>query len=167
MALVDLNDRKEDFSFSYVWAIAASAGVVFEPARVDRNSVDARLRALDSTHTSAPQIEVQMKCTSTPDRDDAHLKFPLPVKNYNDLRARVIVPRVLIVVVVPSQNVDWIRFDGEHSSTLQHCAYWHSLRGLPSTDNSSTVTVSIPRHSIFDRNALLEMINRANSRRQL
>lgn len=164
---MELNDRKEEFSYSYVWAISATAGFVFELARVDRNSIDCRFRALDSTHKKAPAIEVQMKCTSKLDFDGDDVKFVLPVNNYNHLRARVIVPRILIVVHVPEVAADWLVSGGEQKSEIRYCAYWRSLRGEPATKNEATVTVPIKRTSLFTRSALEAMMDRANKREQL
>jgi hypothetical protein len=164
---VVLNDRKEEFSYSYVWAVAATAGFVFELARVDRNSVDCRLRALDSTHKRAPQIEVQMKCTSSLTIEQNVVKYVLPVNNYDHLRAKVIVPRLLIVVHVPTAPEHWLIPAGEANAQVQHCAYFRSLRGMPATDNETAVTISIERTSVLTRDTLSTLMTKANNREQL
>lgn len=70
------------------------------------------------------------------------------IKNYDDLRADVIVPRLLVVVCVPEDCEGWTRQTEEHLC-LRHCAYWLSLAGMPETDNVESVTVRIPRNQIF------------------
>lgn len=165
---MQLNDRKEEFSYSYVWAVSAMSGFVFELARVDRNSVDCRFRALDATLKRAPAIEVQMKCTADLNVNEDLVKFSLPVNNYDHLRAKVIVPRILIVVHVPNESKDWISFTDESRTELRHCAYWFNLRGLPPTSNTDEITVSTPRTtSRFNSAALLAMMEKANKRKPL
>lgn len=51
---------------------------------------------------------MQLKCTHTDTGDGDHLTYPLKLKNYDDLRAETIVPRILVVVSVPEDIDSWL-----------------------------------------------------------
>ncbi len=84
---------------------------------------------------------MQLKCTSQEVLRGGEVRFPLKRKNYDDLRAmELLVPRILVVVLVPEQPADWIGQD-EARLELRRCGYWSSLFGAAATDNETTVTV--------------------------
>ena len=81
-------------------------------------------------------------------------------KNYDDLRVEdPLVPRILIVVLVPSQIADWLDHHESHLE-LRRCGYWLSLRGLPASNNAKSQTVRLPRAQRFDVAALRGMMQR-------
>ncbi len=154
---MELNQCKARFSLAYIGAVAARAGYqVCEPV-VDDDSVDGILIGQAGRR---PRIEFQAKASSRQLLQEQHLAFPLSIKNYNDLRAEVIVPRLLIVVLVPEQQDDWLHHS-EEQLCLRHCGYWLSLAGQPDTENGTTVTVYLPRHQRFDSEALHAQMTRA------
>lgn len=107
----------------------------------------------------APRLELQLKCTSTDILDGRRARFPLPIKNYNDLRISSLVPRILVVVLVPKSLDDWLR----HSETemcLRRCGYWVSLREQPETQNLTAVTVELPRSNQFTVESITSVMNR-------
>ncbi len=80
------------------------------------------------------------------------------LKNYEDLRrTNVLVPRVLVVVVVPEDVQEWLD-QSEERLALRRCGYWVSLRGSPDTDNTTSVTVDVPRAQVFSADALRSMM---------
>ena len=90
-------------SLSYIHAVAARAGFELMEPRIDIDSVDGLLK---STTGRRPQIDFQAKATSQPLLHAQTLIFPLPIKNYNDLRAETINPRILIVVALPMDEAE-------------------------------------------------------------
>jgi hypothetical protein len=155
--LMDANTRKERFSLAYIAAVAAKAGFdVVEPS-VDVDSIDG---ALISHAGRRPRIEFQAKATARDVLGDDDIGFPLPIKNYDDLRAEVIVPRILILVVLPQAEDAWLTHS-EEELVLRHCGYYLSLAGLPERDNTASVTVRIPRENRFDPNRLAALMNLA------
>lgn len=155
---MDLNHRKERFSLAYIGAVAARAGFDLVEPRVDVDSIDGTL----ISHTGRrPRIEFQAKATARDVVDAEAVTFPLSVKNYDELRAEVIIPRLLILVVLPEREEDWLTHS-EDSLILRHCGYWLSLAGEPERGNTATVTVKIPRHQRFDPIALEALMNKAN-----
>lgn len=153
---MDLNAQKDHFSRAIVRAIAATAGVTATVPEHDQDSLDMTYAAPDTSTTPGAKLDAQLKCSHNIQAQGDHFSFPLPVKNYDDLRwppGSRYVPRILIVVHVPSDPTEWLVSDPEQM-TLRRCAYWVSLAGAVETDNTSTVSVSIPIEQVFDPAAL-------------
>ena len=55
-----------------------------------------------------PRIEFQLKATSQDVLKADHVAFPLPIKNYDDLRVETITARILIVLVMPENEIEWL-----------------------------------------------------------
>jgi hypothetical protein len=97
---------------------------------------------------------LQLKCSGRDLLGEEGIRFPLSIKNYDDLRTEdLLVPRILVVVLVPHQISDWLRHS-EEEMALRHCGYWTSLRGLQPTQNVETVTLSVPRSQRFTPESL-------------
>jgi hypothetical protein len=43
---------------------------------------------------------------------------------------------------------------------MYHCGYWTSLRGLPETENETSVNINIPLDQVFSVNAIQTIMNR-------
>jgi hypothetical protein len=159
---MDIAQRQEQFSLAYLRAVAAVAGFTVYKPEVDDDSIDIGVagRGADGS-TRSPRVELQVKCTSqqgmlTPE----HLAFPLLLKNYNDLRPEnVLVPRILLVVVVPENLDEWLIQTEEHLA-MRRCGYWVSLRGMGETTNTTSVTVHLPRSQVFTVVELQEIMQR-------
>ena len=154
---MDSNAQKERFSLSYIDAVASHAGYQVVEPRVDRDSVDGILMA---DFGQRPRIDFQAKATELDVVRGDNLHFPLPVKNYHDLRAETLTPRILIVVLVPSEMEQWTS-QTEEELCLRRCAYWMSLEGRPDTDNTDSVTVHIPTTNMFSSNQLTDLMQKA------
>ena len=152
------NDKKARFSLAYINAVAACAGFDVVEPKVDIDSVDGALLA---HYGRRPRLEFQAKATARDVVGDEFVTFPLPMKNYDDLRMDVIVPRLLILVVLPEHEADWLSHS-EDELILRHCGYWHSLAGEPERENTKTVTVHLPREQRFNPEALHTLMNQAN-----
>jgi hypothetical protein len=162
-----LNQRKEQFSIAYVRAVAAVAGFSVHKPEVDDDSVDLALAASGDVGTlRSPRLDMQIKCTSREILGAESVVFALPIKNYDDLRpTEVMVPRILIVVLVPNEIEEWLTHS-EEQLEMKHCGYWMSLRGRDASNNVETVTVHLPRHNIFTAQALQEIMARIGRREQ-
>lgn len=154
---MDLNTRKEWFSLAYIGAVAACAGYDIIESRVDRDSVDG---ILISNFGLRPRIDFQAKATARDIVRDGHVAYPLQVKNYDDLRADTRNPRILIVVVMPDDEDEWLRQSNDELC-LRYCGYWLSLAGRPSVANTSNVTVHIPLSNVFGIARLADLMERA------
>ncbi|MEG4575575.1 DUF4365 domain-containing protein [Microcoleus sp. N3A4] len=97
---------------------------------------------------------MQLKSTSRDIQDDNSIRYPLKLKNYDDLRMdNFAIPRILVVVLIPETPEDWLT-QSETELCIRNCGYWISLRGKPKTQNTSTVTVALPRTHQFTVAAL-------------
>lgn len=161
---MQISSKKEEFSRAFVLAIAAKAGCTHSTPSQDCDSVDLRLEmsGIKNSLLQSAGIDIQLKCTAQNLESKGSLNFALPIKNYNDLRARVMTPRILVVVRVPEKTEDWLLQD-EEKLCLFKCAYWYSLEGLPDSTNTESVTIHIPLTQIFNaeflESAMLKIAN--------
>ena len=72
---------------------------------MDVDSVDGQV---NSSSGRSPQIDFQAKATSRDIVKSDQIAFPLPLKNYDDLRKEVVVPRLLFLVVMPADEAQWM-----------------------------------------------------------
>lgn len=157
---MDINMQKEQLSNAYVRAVASAAGCSVSIPEVDDDSVDLSLKKKGGSNClyMSPQIDIQLKCTSQDVIRDDILVFPLSVKNYNELRQISLVPRLLVVVVVPDEIDDWL-YQTEEELSIKKCGYWLSLKEMDDTENESSVTVHIPRNQQFTVTQLVDIMD--------
>ena len=154
---MDSNTRKERFSLAYINAVATYANCeVLEP-KVDRGSVDGILKR----DTIEEIIGFQAKATSRDvmSGDGAAVHFPLPIRDYDNLRTAV-TPFILIVVLLPEDETEWLA-QTHDELCLRYCAYWLSLAGRPEVANINNVTVHVPTTNVFGSHQLADLMDRA------
>jgi hypothetical protein len=159
---MDLNARKDHFSRAVARAIAAAAGVAASVPEHDQDSIDMCFAAPDSPEGPGPKLDAQLKCSQNVVPNGNAFPFDLGVKNYDDLRWPAdsrYVPRILVVVHVPTDPADWFKCD-PGQIVMKRCAYWVDLAGEPATTNTDTIRVKVPTAQIFDPGALLENLRR-------
>jgi hypothetical protein len=156
-----LDDQKEQFSFAYVRAVSAAAGIAVSEPTIDDDSIDLLFQQRGGGGTfRSPRIDAQVKCSAVLDLADDHIAFPLKLKNYDELRHDdVLVPRILIVVRVPDNLPEWIAHS-EDNLALRRCGYWMSLKGKPQSVNETSVTVHVPRANLFTVDGLISLMQR-------
>lgn len=156
-----LDDQKEQFSFAYVRAVAATARIAVSEPAVDDDSIDLLFQQRGGGGAMrSPRVDAQVKCTEAAAVHTAHIAYPLKLKNYDELRpTNVYVPRILIVVLVPDDLGDWLNHT-EQELAMRRCGYWLSLRGEPATANTTNVTVHLPRTNQFTVAQLQAMMQR-------
>jgi Domain of unknown function (DUF4365) len=160
--VLGINDIKEELSHAYIHAIASVAGYSFERIKVDRDSVDVVISArgkLDpGSIIHSPKIDVQLKASSTIDPSGVGFTFVLSKKNYDDLRiSDTMCPRILIVLALPQDQAEWLSITREQL-VAKRGAFWFTLKGMPSTDNETSNTITIPTSNHFDTNCLRNMM---------
>lgn len=90
-----------------------------------------------------PRLEVQVKSTSTAVIDNEFVRYPLKLKNYNELRkSKTLVPEILIIILLPDNPSEWVN-QSETELCLRRCGYWLSL--LMTTGNAK----QRKRYSLF------------------
>ncbi len=139
--------------------VAAVAGFTVYQPEVDDDSIDLGLAARGRHGTlRSPRLELQVKGTGRDLLRDDGVRYPLKLKNYRDLRGSdLLVPRILVVVVVPSRIDAWLS-QTEEELALRRCGYWLSLRRHQPKPNVASVTVVLPRQQLFSVAALRGMM---------
>jgi hypothetical protein len=120
------------------------------------DSIDALIKAGGSMR---PQIDVQLKATSSLNikKDGAH--FSLSRKNYNDLRMERMVPIILAVYEMPKDEVAWCEVQSD-KLILKKKMLWLSLFGQPDI-TTETKTVIIPNHQVLTPDSLGKLMQKA------
>jgi hypothetical protein len=157
------NEQKQQFSIAYVHAVAARAGFTCQATLVDDDSVDVVIGGRGWVHQQAqvrsPRIEVQLKATAQEVLGADAVAFPLPVKNYDELRLPSAVPRILVVLRLPSTLSQWLE-QSEDQLLCRHAAYWVSLSGRPATMNTASITVTLPREQMLTADSIRGLMER-------
>lgn len=158
------NDIMEELSLAYVRAVASRVGYAVEEVRRDRDSIDLHICArgqMAPATLHSPVLGVQLKSTKLDHQGSSDTSFPfdLKIKNYTDLIAPTMIPRVLVVFLMPEDPELWLA-SSEESLILRRAAYWCSLAGLPSTSNTASVRVQMPCRQVFDGDAVASLLVR-------
>lgn len=157
---------REKLSLAHVQAIAAQGGFTCDEPSSDYQSVDLTIGSRQwidpSCEVADPKLDVQVKATSVDYCRSDHFAFPLKIKNYNDLRTlKRMCPIILIVLALPTNPEEWLAIN-ENNLVARRCCYWVSLKGSPSTDNTSSCTVHLPRSNILTPDSLKEIMIKAS-----
>jgi hypothetical protein len=164
------NEQKQQLSVVYVHAVATLAGYTYQVQTVDEDSVDVQIGAKgyvdDRSVICSPRIEIQLKATSSLELKPSYLSFPLRLKNYQELRATTLIPRLLVVLVLPKNAAEWME-TSEECMISRRCAYWASLLGMSDTSNTSKVSIRLPRSQQFNVAQLQGLMRRISSQERL
>ena len=138
--------------------VAARAGYITEIPSTDRDSIDLCIRAGGNMR---PLLDLQLKATvNLKSSGDGFLKFPLGIKNYNDLRIECQSLRLLVVLDLPEDEQLWMTIT-KSELILRHRAYWLNLRGYKDTSNQFSVTVQIPEENLFNVESLRNLMDQS------
>ena len=153
---IQKNNRMELLSWSYVEAVAASIGVQLTKPPIDNHSVDGTFISSDG---KCPRLDFQLKSTSVNSFTNDELSFALPVKNYHDLRRETFTPQILILLLMPNNESEWL----EHSHDalmIRNCAYWKSLLNEDDTNNTNTINVKFDKRAHLSPEALKGLLTK-------
>jgi hypothetical protein len=101
------------------------------------------------------------ECQKSLVHTDDKLSFKLTLKNYDDLRADTMLPRLLILLLLPQDENDWLIHE-PNRLILQHCAYYINLKGLPASSNLGHQTIYIPLSNRLTPDALKILMLKAS-----
>ncbi|MHB8260653.1 MAG: DUF4365 domain-containing protein [Bacteroidia bacterium] len=159
------NQIESELSLAYLQAVAANEGFAVDVPHIDSDSVDAVIAGkgkVDVTSTKhSPKIEVQLKATFNAIVNDGNIAYSLTIKNYDDLRVDTVLPRLLVLLVLPQQQIDWLIHQPD-KLILQKCAYYLNLKGLPTSVNAGHQTVYIPTLNMLTPAALKDLMIKAS-----
>jgi hypothetical protein len=155
-------DRQEALSLAYVKAVAAVAGMTYSTRSkdygIDLTLHEVRLRGRHYAETGY-NLDLQVKSTTSGVGTRTTIGYDLSIKGYDDLRAETDQERILVVLVLPADEAEWIR-QTRAKLELREGMYWVSLRGRPAVRNRSSIRVSIPRRQAFTPDSLRWIMNR-------
>jgi hypothetical protein len=161
--VLEPNDIMEELSLAYVRAVASRAGFAVEEVRRDRDSIDVHVCArgrLEGGLLESPVLGVQLKSTARDlSTDDVEIPYDLKVRNYNDLTRTTLIPRILVVLLLPQDPTLWLTWT-EEALILRRSAYWLSLDGRPATPNKETARVHLHRSQVFDITSVRAILGR-------
>ncbi len=159
---MDLNSQKEQFSIAYIHAVAAVAGLKLDRCSVDDDSIDV---LISRAGQRSPRLDLQLKCSSDIELKPDDFSFRIKLKNYDDLRRKTMVPRILAILHVPALIDQWFAETPDHL-LLRHRAYWRSLLGeveikpaKPEDWQEKKITVRLPRVNLLNPASLIAMMD--------
>jgi len=152
----------ESLSRAYVQAVAARAGLAYS-FRVYDYGTDVTLAEVREVRGVFAEtgfaIDVQLRSSTLADVREREVAYDLDVRTYEFLRREAVTPRILVLLVLPADEAEWIA-QSEAALELRRCAYWRSLQGEPTTGNTSSVRVAIPRTNMFGVDAATAIFDR-------
>ena len=158
--------RQEDLSFAYISAVAAKAG--YNCYRMGGHDYGIDLEIGDVAQIGKRRVDVghrlhiQAKASHNfiNSDDDNCILYDLKIGTYNALiledRGN---PAILVLYCIPSDEDGWLSVYEEYT-TLRHCGYWISLRGLPASANKETQRIRIPKEQMFADLSLKSIMDR-------
>jgi len=160
------NQIEAELSLAYVQAVAAMEAFAVDVPHVDSDSIDAVISGKGKIDSSSlrysPRIEVQLKASvNAHPNGNGDIPFDLTLKNYDDLRADTLLPRLLILLVLPQEHTDWLIHQPDQL-ILQKCCYYLSLKGFPTSSNSGHQRVYIPTTNVLTPTELKTLMIKAS-----
>ena len=155
----------EDLHISYISALCASAGVSYNTQRHDDDSTDGIIKkriVLPGGFFYDSSIRVQLKCTASAsqyeDKED-YISYKLKVKNYNDLCTPATVPIILGLLILPSDDNEWVQWSTDEL-LIKGCMYWVDLSTKGPSDNKEFVSVRIPKNQVLNQETILDILEK-------
>lgn len=160
------NQIESELSLAYLQAVAAVETFSVDVPHVDSDSVDAVISGKGKIDPSSlrysPRIEVQLKASINAEPNgDGDIPFDMTIKNYDDLRAESLLPRLLIILALPKDKVDWLIHKPD-MLILQKCCYYLNLKGKPASLNGGHQRVYVPMTNVLTPNALKALMIKAS-----
>lgn len=152
-------DIEEALSQAALIAIAARAGFATSKPEFDRDGIDLTVHGSGEMR---PNIAVQLKASVNLTEKDGIIQYPLARRNYDLLRLPSQTPRMLVLMRLANDELDWLR-TSQRLLSIRHCAYWLCLENAAATKNKTSVTVSVPTKNLLTVASLQDLMNRSRS----
>ena len=160
--MITRNHRQESLCRAYAQAVAGRAGLAVTVPSPDYG-IDMGLRFVEEQgqvrFDAGVQLDLQLRSTTRAPVSETHVSFDLDVRTYDSLRGTPPVPRILVVLLLPEDEDQWLS-QTQDELVLRHCAYWISLRGAAAISATSSVRVPIPRAQVFSAQAAQDIVDR-------
>ena len=157
--------RQEDLSFAYISAVVANAGYNCSPPQRHDYGIDIEIGCVEKfrkrMRDTGHRLHIQAKASHnfTISDDGNCIIYDLKADTYNDLILKHGNPVILVLYCMPSDEDGWLSVY-EECTTLKHCGYWISLRGMPASINKTTKRIEIPKEQMFTDKSLKDIMDR-------
>jgi hypothetical protein len=157
--------RQEDLSFAYISAVVANAGYNCSPPQRHDYGIDIEIGCVEKfrkrMRDTGHRLHIQAKASHnfTISGDGNCIIYDLKADTYNDLILKHGNPVILVLYCMPSDEDGWLSVY-EECTTLRHCGYWISLRGMPASTNKTTIRIEIPKEQMFTDKSLKDIMDR-------
>ena len=164
-------DIQEELSYAYIHAISSRMGFGCDRPGKDRDKVDVTIQAYGflepNSEITSPELKIQLKATSRPVERDDHFIFSIDISTYHNLRQETHhVPKILVLFIMPENSDEWLEHD-EDALITRKCAYWVSLKGMPDTQNTTTISIQVPKANILSPENLHSILLRISRLEEL
>ena len=143
--------RQEALSRAYIQAVTGKVGMSCSFANFDYG-IDATINDIMELNgryfESGFRLDIQAKSSINAKVENDFVIYALEVKAYETLRVDSQVPRILVLLALPTQQSEWVDQD-EERLIVRRCAYWISLKGHGPITNQARITIRIPRGNLF------------------
>jgi hypothetical protein len=160
------NHRQEALCRAYVRTIAAQAGVLCSQPDPDYG-IDLSLRAVEidarRRRDVSVQVDLQLRSTTRANITESAVAYDLDVPTYNNLRVAGACPRILVVLVLPDDEKEWV-WQSPAELAIRRCAYWLSLEEFPPTTATRSLRTEIPLANVFSAEAVHTLLQQARER---
>ncbi len=150
--MITRNHRQEALCRAYVHGVAALAGLNSCDHGNDYG-IDLSLRTVEELgnrhEDGGTQVDLQLRSTTRAHVSADSVRYDLDVRTYDLLRRLPRVPRILVVLVLPDDERQWLTLSSEEL-VIRHAAYWYALRGAEPIAATSSIRLTIPRTQLFD-----------------
>lgn len=165
--------KMEDMSEAYLRALCAANGFTVERVARDNDGVDVRIECNDKIeddsdlHSVLISVQLKSSYAKITEHPDGSITYKLEVKNYNQLvDEKRMNPIILVVFHMPSDEAQWIELSKDWLK-IKKCAYWISLRGRPRSDNSESISITIPAGKLLTKETLRDIVVRVSKKQEL
>ncbi len=161
---ITVQHKKESLGQAYVRTIVAKAGFNIAVSEhdygIDGSIKDVKEIRAGRYFETGIGINFQLKSSSNITFEDDFLVYDLESKAYNDLVYEdTVFPNILILFVMPPDENEWVSVERERLQIKQF-ALWHSLKGLPQTDNDARKRIRIPLGQILTPDNLSSLMDK-------
>lgn len=158
-------DFAEQFQLAITKAIASSCHFMHtDGTKPDRHSIDLTLSTSyfneDLGYTVEGRVDLQLKTAINPIVTNNIIKYPLKIKNYNELIGKRRIPKYLFVMIIPNDKKKWMH-EFNNGIFFPYKYYWINLKSFPPSNNKTKVTINIPIHQELTRDSLMKMLEYA------
>jgi hypothetical protein len=155
-------DLKQLISNGFVSILANFGGYDIDKPQRD-SGVDWRVNQLQSYKSSdgyervissSNYLDIQLKATTESSifQTRGGFKYDLESKNFNDLvtrRKRGITPMILVLLILPSNKVDWVNIDKDMLTVRKNAFWYHPPLNSPLQKRYSTKRIFIHKKNML------------------